>query len=104
MFNPYQVLNVSESASDEDIRIAYLALVRENPPERDQQLFQQRQHAYELIKDQEARLRLCLFHVVQITPELISQSIQAQPQQPNRVDMMTFQAVLKSIITKVSPP
>ena len=63
MTTPYQILGVSESASDTDVKLAYLQQVKDNPPDRDQSRFQQIQQAYETLKDQDSRLRYALFHV-----------------------------------------
>lgn len=63
MNSPYQILGVSEQASDADIKQAYLQAVKEHPPERDPPRFRQIQQAFELIKDEDSRLRYALFHV-----------------------------------------
>lgn len=63
MNSPYQILGVSEQASDADIQQAYLQAVKEHPPERDPPRFRQIQQAFELIKDEDSRLRYALFHV-----------------------------------------
>lgn len=62
MTTPYQILGVSEHANDAEIKQAYLNLVKENPPDRDQERFQQIQHAYETIKDSDSRINYELFH------------------------------------------
>jgi DnaJ-class molecular chaperone len=61
--SPYQILAVSEQATDADIKQAYLQRVKESPPDRDQQRFQQIQQAFETIKDQGSRLRYSLFQL-----------------------------------------
>ncbi|MDD2760449.1 MAG: DnaJ domain-containing protein [Methylomonas sp.] len=67
MKSPYQILGVSEQASDAEIKQAYLQLVKDNPPDRDQQRFRQIQQAYEAIKDGDSRLRYALFHLPSLT-------------------------------------
>lgn len=62
MNSPYQILGVTERASDTEIKQAYLQQVKDNPPDRDQQRFRQIQQAYETIKDDDSRLRYALFH------------------------------------------
>ncbi|MCQ8102752.1 J domain-containing protein [Methylomonas sp. SURF-2] len=62
MNTPYQILGVTEQASDAEIKQAYLEKVKHNPPDRDQQRFQQIHRAYETIKDEDSRLRYALFH------------------------------------------
>lgn len=59
--SPYQIIGVGEQATDEEIKQAYLKLVKANPPERDQQKFRQIQQAYQLIKDEDSRLQYALF-------------------------------------------
>lgn len=63
MTSPYQILGVGRQATDADIKQAYLQRVKDNPPDRDQQRFQQIQQAYEIIKDSDSRLRHDLFQL-----------------------------------------
>lgn len=63
MTSPYQLLEVGEQATDVEIKQAYLKLVKDNPPDRDQQRFRQIHQAYETIKDGDGRLRYALFHL-----------------------------------------
>jgi curved DNA-binding protein CbpA len=62
MNNPYLILRVPPEAGDAEIRRAYLDGVREFPPEREPERFQAIARAYELIRDEPARLRYYLFH------------------------------------------
>jgi preprotein translocase subunit Sec63 len=63
MPDPYEVLGLSPDADDNTIRSRYLALVRENPPERAPEKFAVIRQAYELLKDGETRLKKRLFEV-----------------------------------------
>lgn len=54
--NPYSVLGVDRSASAEEIRQAYFALVRAHPPEREPDTFKRIRAAYERVRDPERRL------------------------------------------------
>ena len=54
-------LGVSPSASDEEVRRIYLQRIREHPPGRDPDRFQQVTAAYEALKDQRSRIRTSLF-------------------------------------------
>lgn len=63
MIDPYRVLGVDRQASDEAIRAAYLAAIRESPPERDSQRFERVRAAYEAVCDQRRRLAHELFDV-----------------------------------------
>lgn len=60
--NPYLVLGVAPSADDQTIRLAYLAAVRESPPDTHPQRFQAISAAYEQIKDEPSRLGYLLFN------------------------------------------
>src|SRR4051812_22747226 len=61
MNNPYLILRVTPDAGDAEIRKAYLDGVRASPPEREPERFQAIARAYELIRDEPARLRYYLF-------------------------------------------
>jgi len=54
--NPYLILQVPPDADDKTIRQAYLEAIKVATPERDPGLFQQLTTAYELIKDERARI------------------------------------------------
>lgn len=71
MNSPYQILGVSEQATDADIKQAYLQAVKEHPPERDSQRFREIQQAFDLIKDEDSRLRYALFHVPNVEFEAL---------------------------------
>ena len=59
--SPYRVLGVDLSADDETIRAAYLAAIRESPPERDRERFESVRAAYETIADPRRRIAHSLF-------------------------------------------
>lgn len=61
MIDPYRVLGVDPTADDETIRAAYLAAIRESPPERDRERFERVRRAYEAISDRRRRLAHELF-------------------------------------------
>lgn len=61
MKSPYQLLGVAEAASDAEIKQAYLQNVRDCPPDRDQERFQQIQTAYQTIKNAKSRLAYAVF-------------------------------------------
>jgi curved DNA-binding protein CbpA len=62
MPDPFTVLGVSEDAGDEDIRRAYLALVRAFPPDRAPERFQTYRAAYDSLIDERKRLEMKLLH------------------------------------------
>jgi curved DNA-binding protein CbpA len=59
--DPAAVLGVSPDASDEEVRAAYLAKVREYPPDRAPEPFERIRDAYELLRDPRRRMRHRLF-------------------------------------------
>jgi hypothetical protein len=60
MPDPFTVLGVDETANDDDIRRAYLALVRAFPPDRAPERFQAYRAAYESLMDERKRLEVRL--------------------------------------------
>jgi len=60
MADPFTILGVDEDAGDEDVRRAYLALVREYPPDRAPDRFQAFRAAYEQLIDERKRLEVKL--------------------------------------------
>ena len=61
MQTPYEILNVAVDASDGDIKKAYLQQVKMNPPDCDQEKFQQIHAAYTAIRDHKSRISHELF-------------------------------------------
>lgn len=49
--DPYEVLGLAEAATAEEIKRAYFALVRANPPERNPEQFKRIRAAYERLRD-----------------------------------------------------
>jgi curved DNA-binding protein CbpA len=62
MKTPYEILEVSEQATDSEIKQAYLQKVKLNPPDRDHEKFQQIHSAYETIKNLTSRENYALFN------------------------------------------
>jgi DnaJ-class molecular chaperone len=60
MPDPFTELGVTEDAGDEEIRRAYLALVRDFPPDRAPERFQAYRAAYEALIDERKRLAVTL--------------------------------------------
>jgi curved DNA-binding protein CbpA len=95
MTDPYRLLGVPAQSDakttevdaeyDEVIRQAYLTAIRDCPPERDRQRFEQVRAAYEAIATGRARLSHALFVTTPPTPEdlLAVLQTQFQPQRPS---------------------
>lgn len=62
-FNPYAVLGAGPEADDDQIRAAYLARLKQFPPDRSPAEFEQIRDAYELLRDRRRRARYTLFAV-----------------------------------------
>jgi len=70
--NPYQVMGIPFTATEEEIRRTYFGLVREHPPERDPAQFRRVRSAYEILRDPVRRAEWDLFVALQPPPSLPS--------------------------------
>ena len=61
--DPREVLGVSPTATEEDIRAAYLLKVKEFPPDRSPEQFERIRDAYQMLRDARQRARHLLFSV-----------------------------------------
>lgn len=62
MRDPFTVLGVADDADDAEIRQRYLVLVREFPPDRAPERFQELRAAYDALSDERKRLATKLLH------------------------------------------
>ncbi len=67
--DPYAVLGIQRTSDEAAIKRAYFRLVREYPPEREPEKFQELRAAYEQIRSAEARSQTDLF-LLQPPPEM----------------------------------
>ncbi|MBF0176343.1 MAG: DnaJ domain-containing protein [Magnetococcales bacterium] len=90
MTHPFAILGVGPDANDEEIRQAYLRLVREFPPERDPQRFQVVREAYDAVENQRKRLAYRLFATpeVDLTPLLLACLQGGKSQRPGTNDWL----------------
>ena len=58
--DPWGVLEINPGASDDEIRAAYLAKVKRNPPETAPEQFELIRDAYQMLRDPRARARRVL--------------------------------------------
>jgi curved DNA-binding protein CbpA len=70
--DPYAVLGISLNADDERIRAAYVAKVKQFPPDRSPAEFEEVRDAYNLLRDRRGRAQHTLFS---INPEAPLQSL-----------------------------
>ena len=59
--DPFAVLGLEETATDEAVRAAYMQALRASPPDRDPEGFRRIREAYEALRDAERRLAFRLF-------------------------------------------
>jgi DnaJ-domain-containing protein 1 len=59
--DPAVVLGVSPDASDQEIRDAYVSLVKQHPPDRSPAEFERIRDAYEILRDPRSRARQRMF-------------------------------------------
>jgi preprotein translocase subunit Sec63 len=63
MTDPYEVLGVARDADDQAIRMRYLELVRQHPPEREPERFAEVREAYDRLRDPIVHLHTRLMDV-----------------------------------------
>jgi DnaJ-class molecular chaperone len=61
MLTHFLTLDIPPGSSDEIIREAYIRLIKKHPPEKDPEVFQKINNAYEAIKDKRSRARTRIF-------------------------------------------
>ena len=84
MTDPYRILGLSAVTDDESVRAAYLAAIRDCPPERDRLRFEQVRAAYESIATERGRLNHALFDTTALNREdvLNAVSVAFRPRRP----------------------
>lgn len=69
MHTPFEILAVSESANDAEVKAAYLAKIREFPPDLHPEKFKEVKAAFEHLQTQRERVSYKLFHTAEPRPE-----------------------------------
>ncbi|MDD3694395.1 MAG: DnaJ domain-containing protein [Lentisphaeria bacterium] len=95
---PYDVLNLPENAGQNEIRQAYLRLLKENPPEKNGGRFQEINEAYELVKNELERARLAVFGIPKTNQKSlkISELLIEKPVQTKRAGVEFWLKQLRS--------
>lgn len=90
----YLALELSPSATREEIRQRYLALVRAHPPSHDPERFQQITAAYDALKDERSRVETTIFGMARYGDfELaLDALVQARPNRPRTPGLKTLLA------------
>ena len=94
MTDPYRVLGVPRTADDATIRAAYLAAVRDCPPDRDAERFARLRSAYDAVATQRARLAHDLFDRAAPTADDVIQTL-VEEFSPRRPDAAALLHLLK---------
>jgi curved DNA-binding protein CbpA len=103
--DPFTVLGVADDAGDAEIRRRYLALVRDFPPDRAPERFQELRAAYEALSDERKRLATKLLHTNSAALSRLSMdALRAGSTDgpPARATRQTVAALLTEGITLVS--
>ncbi len=74
MMNPFEILGIDETASDEDVKKAYFQSVRQFTPEKHAEQFKQIREAYDLLKDPSRRLEAEVFSFINPTVETVTEA------------------------------
>lgn len=80
--DPFVILGVAADAGEEEIRVRYLKLVREFPPERDPERFREIRAAYEAVRDPLAIARRLLTPADIDAPPQWSEVLEVQRRRP----------------------
>ncbi len=97
MQDPYLILGVSRATTDEEVRQAYLAAIRNCPPDRDAERFRFVQRAYDTIKCRRSRLEQALFDTELPDPEeLLTQALSQSESIPARPTVGVIQGVIRN--------
>ncbi|MBK8117855.1 MAG: J domain-containing protein [Sulfuritalea sp.] len=94
MSDPYLLLGVSRDADDAVIRAAYLAAVRECPPDRDAERFARLRRAYDAVASHRLRLAYELFDREPPTREQMLRMLESEFS-PRRADLALLRRALK---------
>lgn len=100
MQTPFEMLNIKESASDAEIKEAYLKLVRQYPPDRYPDNFKKIKQAYDTIKTLKDRLAYLLFNVPDPDPEALLLSVIHRAKSRINIDIL-LQFVLDLTIEEI---
>lgn len=84
--DPFTTLGVTPDADEAQIRARYLELVRQHPPERDPEKFQEIRKAFDAVKDPLSIARRLLEPPEAIAPEW-SSMLETQKQNPPRLSL-----------------
>lgn len=96
MLDPYVLLDVAESADDQAVTRAYLAKVKQYPPEKSPEMFQQIRTAYESIRSPRDRIKQRVFAIEGLDTSVLVQAL-LKPGALQRPSQETLQAALAEL-------
>ncbi|OQW94963.1 MAG: hypothetical protein BWK79_04085 [Beggiatoa sp. IS2] len=102
MQTPFDILNIGETATDAEIKSAYLQKVKQYTPEQAPEQFQIIRKAFEKIQNHRQRLSYQLFESE--SPkinELLTRSLQIQAEQPQRPPEDLFVQALANSLSRI---
>lgn len=95
MKTPFEILDIDVSASDSEIKSAYLKKVRRFTPERFPEEFKKIKEAYSAISDSKKRIEFKLFNVDE--PDINTVIISTIKSKRKRIDTETFYQMLSKL-------
>lgn len=101
MNTAYEILDVTTTANDVEIKQAYLRQVKNNPPDRDQEKFQLIHNAYSAIKDHKSRVSHALFALPKRSFDVLVDQI-LQTEQPANLSAEYFNQLLSASIDETT--
>jgi DnaJ domain len=93
--DPFAVLDVAEDADDETIKRRYLALVRQHPPEREPERFNEIRAAFEAVESKRDRLRARLLTIHDAALLRLKRDMLEADGPPRRPGPATVRALLR---------
>ncbi|MCB2182409.1 MAG: J domain-containing protein [Desulfobulbaceae bacterium] len=101
MKTPYQILRIKEDADDASVKKAYLAAVKQFPPERFPEQFQKVREAYEKIGTEKDRLRYALFDTSMPDPLEIAELLLQDGTKKRRLNEKQFRKLLADCLAEM---
>ena len=95
METPFEILDITESASDSEIKSAYLKKVRQFNPEQFPEKFKEIKEAYNAVSTPKKRLEYRLFHFIE--PDINTLIVSSLKKGKKRVTSEIFYQMLSNL-------
>lgn len=99
MKNPFRILDLPEKCNDQEVKKAYLQMVKRYPPEQYPERFRDIRSAFDSIKTEKDRMALQLFRVPEIDVDHIFELL-LNSSRPGTINKVDFLNVLADDLTK----